>query len=120
MTVSQWNEINYFLREMSGDPGRSGEDNRLLVNAVLCVAKTGTPWRDLPERFGHWNSVWGRFARWCKNGSWRTIAKQLDEELQLDSTSFKVHLAAVGGRRGKKEKVTMQRAVPVVAALAEV
>src|SRR3954467_13229153 len=45
-------------------------DNRTFVNAVLYVAKTGVPWRDLPDRFGNWNSVWRRFARWAKAGGW--------------------------------------------------
>jgi len=124
LTDKQWNQIKDLLPGKPGDPGRSGEDNRLFVNAVLYIAKTGAPWRDLPERFGHWNSIWRRFARWCKNGVWKQVAKELDdpdlEELQLDSTSIKVHLAAVGGRRGKQEKKKMQTAVAVLAALAEV
>jgi transposase len=43
------------------DPGRSGKNNRLLVEAVLWIARTGSPWRDLPCAFGHWNSVYTRF-----------------------------------------------------------
>jgi len=74
----------------------------------LYIAKTGTPWRDLPERFGNWNSLWRRFDRWCEKGIWEKIVKELGdpdlEELQLDSTSIKVHLAAVGGRREENEK----------------
>ncbi len=48
------------------DPGRTGQDNRLFVNAVFWIARTGTPWRDLPGRFGLWNTVYRRFYRWCK------------------------------------------------------
>jgi len=124
LTDKQWNQIQGLLPGKPGDPGRSGEDNRLFVDAVLFIAKTGVPWRDLPERFGHWNSVWRRFARWCKAGVWKRIAKELDdldlEELQLDSTSIKVHLAAVGGRRQENEKKKMPTAVAVLAVLAEV
>jgi transposase len=124
LTDKQWEQIHRLLPGKRGDPGRSGEDNRLFVDAVLYIAKTGAPWRDLPERFGNWNSIWRRFDRWCKKGVWKSIAKELDdpdlEELQLDSTSIKVHLAAVGGRRGATQKKKMQTAVEVLAALAEV
>jgi putative transposase len=93
-----------------GDPDRTAQDNRLFVDAVLFVAKTGTPWRDLPQPFGKWNSVWRRFDRWCRRDIWGKLAKQLGEpdltELQLDSTSIKVHVAGVGGRRRAEEKKT--------------
>ncbi|MGF6312591.1 transposase [Bradyrhizobium sp. i1.8.4] len=49
-----------------GDPGRRGKDNRLFVEAVLWIARTGSPWRDLPVSFGHWNSVFTRFRDWVK------------------------------------------------------
>ena len=108
LTDAQWNRIKDLLPGKSDDPGRTAEDNRLFVDAILFVAKTGIPWRDLPERFGKWNSVWRRFDRWCERGVWRTLAEQLGEpdlvELQLDSTSIKVHLAGVGGRRRADEK----------------
>lgn len=81
------------------------------------------PWRDLPERFGNGNSVWRRFDRWCENGIWEKIVKELSdldlEELQLDSTSIKVHLAAIGGRREEDEKKKMPIVAEVWAVLAE-
>lgn len=124
LTNEQWIRIKDLLPGKPGDPGRSGEDNRLFVDAVLYVAKTGAPWRDLPERFGNWNSIWRRFDRWCENGIWEAIVQELGpldlEELQLDSTSIKVHLAAVGGRRAADEKKKRPTAVAVLAALAEV
>lgn len=111
LTDSQWNQIRDLLPGKPGDPGRTAVDNRLFVNAILFIAKTGIPWRDLPERFGKWNSVWRRFDRWCDLGIWQTLAKQLGEpdltELQLDSTSIKVHIAGVGGRRQAQEKKRM-------------
>lgn len=108
LTDDQWNRIKDLLPGKEGDPGRTAADNRLFVDAVLFVARTGIPWRDLPERFGKWNSVWKRFDRWCQRGVWEALAEQLGEpdlaELQLDSTSIKVHIAAVGGRRRADEK----------------
>ena len=112
----QWERIKKLLPGKPGDPGRSGANNRLFLDAVLFLAKTGIPWRDLPERFGKWNSVWKRFDRWCERGIWQMLAAELGEpdliELQLDSTSVKVHLAGVGGRRVIGEK---KRTLTIVA-----
>lgn len=123
LTDEQWDRIKDLVPGKDGDPGRSGSNNRLFIDAVLYVLKTGVPWRDLPERFGNWNSVWRRFDRWGENGIWKKIVKELSEldleELQLDSTSIKVHLAAIGGRRKIDEKKRMQIVAEVLAALAE-
>ena len=124
LTDEQWERIKDLLPGKSSDPGQSGRDNRLFVDAVLFIAKTGIPWRDLPERFGKWNSVWKRFDRWCEKGVWESIAMEIGEfdfeELQLDSSSIKVHLAAVGGRREPNEEKKRLTAVAVLAVLAEV
>ena len=123
LTDEHWDRIKDLLPGKQGDSGRSGKDNRLFVDAVLFVAKTGIPWRDLPERFGKWNSVWRRFDRWCENGVWELLMQELCEydleELQLDSTSVKVHLAAVGGRREADEKKRMPTRVAASVVLAE-
>ena len=123
LTDEQWDRIKDLLPGKQGDSGRSGKDNRLFVDAVLFVAKTGIPWRDLPERFGKWNSVWRRFDRWCENGVWELLMQELCEydleELQLDSTSVKVHVAAVGGRREADEKKRMPTRVAASVVLAE-
>lgn len=108
LSEAQWNAVQSRLPGKDGDPGRTAEDNRLFVNAVLDVAKTGIPWRDLPGRFGNWNSVWRRFDRWCAQGVWTRLAEVLGEpdleELHMDSTSVKAHQAASGSRRQPSEK----------------
>ena len=90
------------------DPGRTAVDNRLFVNAVLYVLKTGVPWEDLPARFGKPNTVWKRFDRWCAAGVWERLAKALGdpelEEIQSDSTTVKAHPVASTGRRQPQEK----------------
>ena len=53
-----------------GDPGRSGDDNRLFVEGVFWVARTGAPWRDLPDEFGKWYTVYTRFWRWAQKDVW--------------------------------------------------
>ena len=65
LTDAQWERIKDLLPGRDGDPGRTAADNRLFVNAVLYILKTGIPWEDLPSRFGKPNSVWKRFDRWC-------------------------------------------------------
>jgi len=111
LTDEQWIKIEPLLPGRQGDPGCTAADNRLFVNAVLYVAKTGIPWRDLPERFGKWNSTWRRFDRWCKTGVWQRLAEALPvtelEELQLDSSSIKAQHSAAGSRRQAGEKKRM-------------
>ena len=108
LTEAQWEAIRDRLPGKATDPGRTAADNRLFVNAVLFVAKTGVPWADLPERFGKPNSVWRRFDRWCRAGVWAELAGVLGEpdlaELHLDSTTVKAHPSAATGRRRPGEK----------------
>jgi transposase len=111
LTDQEWEKIEGLLPGRKGDPGRSGADNRLFVNAVLFVARTGIPWRDLPERFGRWNSVWRRYDRWCAAGAWAKLATALGEpdldELHLDSTTIKAQHSAAGSRLHPAEKKRM-------------
>jgi len=91
-----------------GDPGCTAADNRLFVEAVLYVLKTGIPWDDLPSRYGKPNTVWKRFDRWRANAVWERLTRALGdadlEEVQLDSTTVKAHPIASTGRRRPAEK----------------
>jgi len=122
LTDDQWEEIEPLLPGRVGDAGRSAGDNRLFVNAVLFVARTGVPWRDLPERFGKWNSIWRRFDRWCGAGVWSKLSAVLGEpdlaELHLDSTTVKAQHAAAGSRLLPAEK--KRRPTPGAASVARV
>src|SRR5215208_7420069 len=69
LTDAQWAKMEPRCLGKPGDPGRSGKDNRLFVEAVLWIARTGSPWRDLPPAFGNWNSVFTRFRDWVKGTS---------------------------------------------------
>ncbi len=108
LTDAQWELIEDLLPGKVGDPGRTAVDNRLFVNAVLYVLKTGVPWEDLPDRYGKSNTIWKRFDRWCAAGVWERLAKALGdpelEEVQLDSTTVKAHPVASTGRRERMEK----------------
>jgi transposase len=108
LSDAQWEAIRDELPGKATDPGRTAADNRLFVNAVPYVAKTGIPWPDLPERFGKPNTAWKRFDRRCRSGVWERPARVLGdpdlEELQLDSTTVKAHPVAATGRRRAGEK----------------
>lgn len=124
VTDAQWERIEGLLPGKAGDPGRTAADNRLFVNAVLFVARTGVPWRDLPARFGNWNSLWRRFDRWCAAGVWPALASALGErdltELHLDSTTIKAQHSAAGSRRRPAEKKRRPTGAAVSAARAAV
>jgi transposase len=100
-----WERIKDLLPGQVGDPGVTAKDNRLFVNAVLWMAKTGAPWRDLPERFGPWGSVWKRFDRWGAKGVWKRVFEALQEPdlewMILDSTVVRAHQHAAGKKGGK-------------------
>lgn len=109
ITDEQWSRFEPHMAGRAGDPGKTGEDNRLFLNAVVWIAKTGAPWRDLPERFGHWNSVFQRFNRWCKNGTWQRILDAIGgdpdlEDLLLDSSVVRAHQHAAGAKGGRAAK----------------
>jgi transposase len=98
-----WDRIKDLLPGQAGQRGVTAKDNRLFIDAVLWIAKTGAPWRDLPERFGNWNSVWRRFDRWARKGVWRKVFDTLQdpdlEWLILDSTIIRAHPHAAGARK---------------------
>jgi putative transposase len=115
LTDEEWNRIESLLPGREGDPGAHGADNRLFVNAVIWVARTGAPWRDLPERFGEWNSIYQRFNRWSKSGVWSRIFRAVQspdlKALMLDSTIIRAHQHAAGAAEKKGTKLSGVRAV---------
>ena len=113
LTDQQWNAIKDLLPGKKGDPGVTAKDNRLFVNAIFFVAKTGVPWRDLPERFGHWHRVFQRFNRWCKKGVFTRIFEVLRdpdlEVLMLDSTVIRAHQHSAGQKNSTPEQEQLGR-----------
>ena len=97
--------IEHLLPGRPGDTGWVAADNRRFIDAVLYVAKTGVPWRDLPERLGNWNSVWRRFDRWSRKGTWARVFEALQdpdlEWLILDSTVVRAHPHAAGAKKNR-------------------
>lgn len=114
LSDEQWERVRDLLPGKPGDAGRRGEDNRLFLDAVLWIVRTGAPWRDLPERFGEWNSVFQRFSRWAKKGVWQRVFDALQdpdlEWVMLDATIIRAHLHAAGARKKTGLKHSADRA----------
>lgn len=111
----QWNRIEKLCVGKAEDPGGTGADNRMFVEAVLWITRTGSPWRDLPAAFGKWNSVFVRFNRWSEGGVWQRILTALSDDpdfeyLMLDSTIVRAHQHAAGAKGGLKIRRSADRA----------
>jgi len=107
LTDAQWASIAPHCLGRECDPGRTGPDPRRFVEAVLWIARTGCPWRDLPEDFGKWNSVFKRFRRWVKADSFYLMFRALTEDADfeytmIDGTIVKVHRHGQGAKGGLK------------------
>ena len=105
LSDAQWKLICELLPGKASDPGGTAQDNRLFVNAVLWVLRSGARWSDLPERFGKWKSVHTRFGRWAKSGVWERVfdvltADRRNEYLMLDTTLVRAHQQAATGKGG--------------------
>ena len=103
LTDEQWDRVKKLLPPNEGGAGRPGRDDRLFVNAVLWIARTGSPWRDLPERYGNWNSIYARFNRWSKMGVWESLFENLQDPdlrmMMIDSTIVRAHQHAAGAKK---------------------
>jgi transposase len=115
LTDAQWKLIESLLPG-DGTPGGRWAEHRTVVNGVLFRARTGVPWRDLPERFGPWQTVYERHRRWSADGTWASILERLQIEadagdpdaalarggrewaVNIDSTSCRAHQHAAGAR----------------------
>lgn len=105
LTTAQWDRIAPLLPGKAGDPGRTAADNRLFVDGVLWVLRSGAHWRDLPERYGKWKSLHKRFSRWAQAGVWDRVFAALikdpkNEYLMLDTTLVRAHQQAATGKGG--------------------
>ncbi len=101
----QWQRIAPHIIGDERTRGSSGRDNRLFVEAVLWLVRTGVPWRDLPEDFGPWNSVFRRFSRWSRKGVWVRIFEAMADDpdfeyLIVDSSIVRAHQHASGAKKG--------------------
>lgn len=105
LTDAQWAIIESFCLGKQTDPGQTGRDPRLFMEAVLWIVRTGAQWRELPAEVGHWNSVFKRFRRWFKADVFYRMFRQLssDSDLEyamIDGSIVKVHRSGQGAKGG--------------------
>jgi len=123
LTDEQWRRLQAVLPKQKAGPEATRGD-RLFIEAVLFRARTGLPWRDLPERFGPWKSAYNQFSNWAKKGHWATIFKELQLEVDetgsiVDGSVVRAHQDASGGKGGSNamlwavlEEVFQQSSTP--------
>ena len=117
LSDAQYAHLESFLPEPRhhGRAGRPWSPHRTVVNGILWVLRTGAPWRDLPERYGRWNTVYTRFQRWRRDGTWTRIFStllderddqgRLDHDLWcIDGTIVRAARCAGGARRRNRRR----------------
>ena len=111
LTESERERIKDMLPPEHPKEGKRGRpakcDNRRALNGILWIAKGGAPWRELPERYGPWQTVYSRFRNWKGQGVFEAIFQALCvdgdfENISIDSTSCKVHQSANGGEKNRR------------------
>ncbi|WP_089290697.1 MULTISPECIES: IS5 family transposase [unclassified Azospirillum] len=109
LTDAQWAQIEPHCLGKPTDPGRSGRNNRLFMEAVLWIVRTGSPWRDLPAMFGNWSTAYRRFRDWREADVFKRIFDALSDEpdmeyAMVDATIVKVHRHGQGAKGGPQSQ----------------
>ena len=110
LTDQEWEQVASLLPpEKTGKSGRPSKDNRIMLNGMVWIARSGVPWRDLPERYGPWNSVYNRFRKWVDDGILDNIFRVLSLEaelceLSLDATIVQAHQHSAGAKKGDSKR----------------
>lgn len=114
----EWERIKDILPpERTGKKGRPAKNNRSMLNGMLWIARTGAQWREMPECYGPWQSVYARFRKWQEIGIWEKIFHMLSsdadmENLSIDLTMIKVHQSTNGfPEKGAKQKQLVEQEV---------
>ena len=107
MSDDEWAFHERFILAVQAPNGRKPTDHRLVLDGIFWIARTGSPWRDLPAECGKWSSVYRQFRRWTLAGSWEQILEVLCESRivpdafqMIDSTVFRAHHQAAGAKGG--------------------
>jgi transposase len=108
LTDAAWAELEPLLPG-NGGRGQQWADHRRVINGILWKLRTGAPWRDLPERYGSWKTVYARFVRWRRGGTWDRLLARVQTksdaagevvwEVSVDSTTVRAHQHAAGARK---------------------
>lgn len=112
MGDAEWAFFEPFVMAVRGRGGRPASNHRRVLDGIFWIARTGAAWRDLPEEFGKWSSVYRQFRRWTLAGLWELVLDALndsgivpDSVQMIDSTVIRAHHLAAGAKGGLKDKV---------------
>ena len=120
LTNEQWERISPLLPKNSEGRGGWWKSHRKIINGIRWRTRTGSPWRDLPRRrFGAWQTVYDRFNRWSKDGTWERIwvALRVEDEADgkhdhtlwcVDGSNVRAHVAAAGAKKGILATLTIK------------
>ena len=114
LTNAQWRKMEPHCLGKASDHGRTGSDNRMFIEAVLWIARTGSPWRDLPDEFGNWNTVFQRFRYWVERDVFKRIFDAVSDDTDMeyamiDATIVKVHRHGQGAKGGPRARPSASR-----------
>ena len=112
MADEEWVFFEAFILAIRGRGGRPASNHRRVLDGIFWIARTGAQWRDLPEEFGKWSSVYRQFRRWTLAGLWELILESLNDSeaappqvQMIDSTIIRAHHLAAGAKGGLKKRV---------------
>ena len=112
MSDEEWAFFERFILAVRAPNGRKASNHRVVLDGIFWIARTSAPWRDLPEEFGKWSSVYRQFRRWTLAGLWEDIMDALNQSgaapdaLQMiDSTVVRAHHQAAGAKGGLRDRV---------------
>ena len=118
MSDEEWAFFEPFVTVRGPGSGRPPRDHRRVLDGIFWIARTGSQWRDLPEFFGKWSSVYRQFRRWTLAGLWDVLLevlndiKDIGETVQMiDSTIIRAHHCAAGAKGGLRDRVSGAREV---------
>lgn len=111
----QWERLQPLLPPIKPKVGKPNLEHRPIVNGIRWHLRTGAPWRDLPERYGNWNTVYSRFRRWTRKGIWEQVlgALQTEDDAKgkvdwgihfADGSVVRAHQHAAGAKGGATTK----------------
>ena len=114
LTDQQWAVLAPLLPPQRPKTGRPNADHRLIVNGLLWKIRTGAPWRDVPERYGSWHTLYSRFRRWRLAGIWDQVFAAIQQQEDaaghldwgnhfVDGTVIRAHQHAAGAKGGTQQ-----------------
>jgi len=127
LTDEQWEVIEPILPKRTATTGRKPKDPRQMLNGILWLLRTGAPWRDLPERFGQWKTVYDYYRNWRDDGTFDRVLQELQIRLDregridwdlwcIDGSSVRASRAAAGASKKASSYISTNRKTTLWAA----